>query len=174
MTYSLHIAMYDMRHKIASLENVFFQGMNVGDYYESGKRAWFRLKEKGGKLHQMPAHHNAAEYVDAWLEQAGIQGDKKTPLFRSVHRYQHDAITQNGLHRNNVRDMIKRRAKRAGLPETTNCHTFRATGITTYLENGGTLEKARMMAAHASTQTTKLYDHTKDEPTLDEVERIVI
>ena len=70
--------------------------------------------------------------------------------------------------------MIKRRVKQAGLPETTNCHTFRATGITTYLENGGTLDKARAMAAHASTQTTKLYDRTSDEPTLDEVERIII
>ena len=148
--------------------------MNVEDYYESGKRAWFRLHEKGGKRHEMPAHHNAAQYVDAYLHMAGIRGDKKTPLFRSVHRYDHSAITENRLHRNDVLAMIKRRAKQAGLPDTTNCHTFRATGITTYLENGGTLDKARSMAAHASTQTTKLYDRTSDEPTLDEVERIVI
>lgn len=149
-------------------------GMNVEDYYESGKRAWFRLHEKGGKRHEMPAHHNAAEYVDAYLHMAGIRGDKKTPLFRSVHRYNHSAITENRPHRNDVLAMIKRRAKGAGLPDTTNCHTFRATGITTYLENGGTLDKARAMAAHASTQTTKLYNRTNDEPTLDEVERIVI
>ena len=78
------------------------------------------------------------------------------------------------LHRCDVLAMIKRRVKAAGLPATTCCHTFRATGITTYLKNGGTLEHARAIAAHASSQTTRLYDRTNDEPTLDEIERIVI
>jgi integrase len=55
-----------------------------------------------------------------------------------------------------------------------NCHTFRATGITAYLEAGGTLENAQAMAAHESPRTTKLYDRTGDEITLDEVERITI
>jgi len=70
--------------------------------------------------------------------------------------------------------MIKRRAEAAGLPETINCHTFRATGITAYLENGGTIENAQTIAAHESPRTTKLYDRTSDEITLDEVERIAI
>ena len=52
------------------------------------------------------------------------------------------------------------------------CHTFRATGITAYLKNGGTLEKAAQMANHASTRTTQLYDRRRDELSLDEVERI--
>jgi hypothetical protein len=51
---------------------------------------------------------------------------------------------------------------------------FRATGITAYLEAGGTLENAQAMAAHESPRTTKLYDRTGDEITLDEVERITI
>jgi integrase len=70
--------------------------------------------------------------------------------------------------------MIKRRAKAAGLPERICCHTFRATGITAYLENGGTIEKAQAIAAHESPRTTKLYDRTSDEITLDEIERILI
>ncbi len=53
-------------------------------------------------------------------------------------------------------------------------HTFRATGITSYLKNGGTLEKAAQMANHASTRTTQLYDRRSDEVTLDEVERVLI
>jgi integrase len=61
-----------------------------------------------------------------------------------------------------------------GLPSSTCCHTFRATGITAYLENGGTIENAQAIAAHESPRTTKLYDRTDDEITLDEVERIVI
>jgi integrase/recombinase XerD len=70
--------------------------------------------------------------------------------------------------------MIKRRAVAAGLPYSTCCHTFRATGITAYLENGGTIENAQAIAAHESPRTTKLYDRTSDEITLDEVERISI
>ena len=60
------------------------------------------------------------------------------------------------------------------LPSSTCCHTFRATGITAYLENGGTIENAQAIAAHESPRTTKLYDRTSDEITLDEVERIAI
>jgi integrase len=54
------------------------------------------------------------------------------------------------------------------------CHTFRATGITAYLENGGTIEKAQQIATHESPKTTKLYDRTSDQITLDEVEQIII
>ena len=70
--------------------------------------------------------------------------------------------------------MIKRRALAIGLPSSTCCHTFRATGITAYLENGGTIENAQAIASHESPRTTKLYDRTSDEITLDEVERIAI
>ncbi len=53
-------------------------------------------------------------------------------------------------------------------------HSFRATAITTYLENGGTIEKAQQIAAHESPETTKLYDRTSDQITPDKVERIII
>jgi hypothetical protein len=52
--------------------------------------------------------------------------------------------------------------------------TFRATGDTAYLKNGGTLERAAQMANHASTRTTQLYDRRAEEVTLDEVERILV
>jgi integrase len=70
--------------------------------------------------------------------------------------------------------MVKRRARAAGLPAAVCCHTFRATGITAYLENGGTIENAQAIAAHESPRTTKLYDRTSDALTLDEIERIAI
>ena len=70
--------------------------------------------------------------------------------------------------------MIKRRCRHIGLPPRICCHTFRATGITAYLENGGTLEHAQAIAAHESPRTTKLYDRTDDTLTLDEIERIQI
>jgi len=53
-------------------------------------------------------------------------------------------------------------------------HTFRATGVTAILKNGGTLEKAAQMANHASTRTTQLYDRCAEVVTFDEVERILI
>ena len=147
-------------------------GMRVEDYYQNGKRWWLRLHEKGGKRHEVPAHHNAEAYLDAYLEAAGIAGQKKTSLFRTINK--HRRLTDSPMYRADVLRMIKRRAEAAGLPATTCCHTFRATGITAYLENGGSIENAQAIAAHESPRTTKLYDRTADEITLDEVERIII
>jgi len=147
-------------------------GMNVSDYFQQGKRWWFRLYEKGGKRHEVPVHHKAEEYVDAYLQAAGLGEDKKSPLFRSLDRQR--SLTGRRIHRIEVLAMIKRRARQAGLPETISCHTFRATGITTYLENGGTIENAQQIAAHESPRTTKLYDRTSDAISLDEIERIII
>jgi site-specific recombinase XerD len=146
--------------------------MRVEDYYENGKRSWVRLHEKGGKRHEVPCHHNAEAYLDAYLDAAGIREEKKSPLFRSVDARRR--ITANPMARTDVLRMVKRRAAAAGLPSSTCCHTFRATGITAYLENGGTIENAQAIAAHESPRTTKLYDRTGDEISLDEVERIVI
>ena len=70
--------------------------------------------------------------------------------------------------------MIGRRAAGAGIATKLGNHSFRATGITVYLKNGGMLEKAAAMANHASTRTTQLYDRRRDELSLDEVERIAI
>lgn len=144
--------------------------MDVQDYFPQGKRYWFRLHEKGGKYHEVPAHHRAEEYVDAYLDAADITGERKTPLFRSMTPKR--TLSENRIPRHKVWEMIKRRARQAGLPETTTCHTFRATGITTYLENGGSIEKAQRMAGHADAKTTGLYDRTSDKVSLDEIERI--
>ena len=146
--------------------------MNVEDYYRQGKRWWLRLHEKGGKFHQVPAHHNAEQYLDAYLEAAGIGNEKDTPLWRSMTKG--GAVTPNRMSRVDVFRMVKRRVRQAELGVAANCHTFRATGITAYLLNGGTVENAQAIAAHESPRTTKLYDRTADEISLDEIERIVI
>jgi integrase/recombinase XerD len=59
-------------------------GMAVDDYYPEGKRWWLRLHEKGGKPHEMPAHHKLEAYIDAYLDAAAICGQGRTPLFRST------------------------------------------------------------------------------------------
>jgi site-specific recombinase XerD len=146
--------------------------MQVEDYFQEGKRSWLRLHEKGGKEHVVPAHHNAQAYLDGYIQAARVADEKKSPLFRTINRQGH--ITPRGMTRSDALRMVKRWARQAGLPERICCHTFRATGITTYLENGGTIENAQAIAAHESPRTTKLYDRTSDEITLDEIERILI
>ena len=148
--------------------------MNVEDYYQQGKRSWFRLHEKGGKFHEVPAHHNAEEYLDAYLTAAGFAEDRKGPLFRSAVG-KSGALTHLRMTRTDALRMVKRRASACGIGiDRICCHTFRATGITAYLENGGTIEHAQTIAAHESPRTTKLYDRTNDTLTLDEIERIAI
>lgn len=149
-------------------------GMNTEDYYQQGKRLWFRLHEKGGKFHEVPAHHAAQQYLDDYIDGAGMADDRKEPLFCSA-AGRTEALSQKRMTRTDVLRMVKRRAAAAGIGiDRICCHTFRATGITAYLENGGTIEHAQTIAAHESPRTTKLYDRTAETLTLDEIERIVI
>ncbi|MGJ8690835.1 MAG: tyrosine-type recombinase/integrase [Gammaproteobacteria bacterium] len=148
-------------------------GMEVRDVYVQNRRHWVRLHEKGGKRHEMPCHHTLDEYLDEYLEAAGLRQDPRSPLFRTIKRGTGE-LSETPLPQANAYAMIKRRTKAAGIETEVCCHTFRATGITAYLKNGGTLEKAAQMANHASTRTTQLYDRRSDEISLDEVERILI
>ena len=147
-------------------------GMRRQDYFGQGSRGWLRLHEKGGKRHDVPAHHRAAAAVDEYVAAAELE-EPKAALFQSVDPAGR-RLTGRALERRVVLAMIKRRAAAAGLPPSTCCHTFRATGITAYLSNGGTLEHAQQIAGHASPKTTKLYDRTADAVTVDEIERIMI
>ena len=147
--------------------------LRVEDYYPAGKRWWLRLHEKGGKRHDMPVHHKLEQFLDEYLDAAGLRDAGKSPLFRSA-AGKTGRLTENLLHRIDAYQMIRRRTADAGFKIKLGCHVFRATGITAYLEAGGTLENAQAMAAHESPRTTKLYDRTGDEITLDEVERITI
>ncbi len=146
--------------------------MNVEDYFPKGKRWWFRLHEKGGKYHEVPVHHKAEEYLDKYLEAGSLGEQRKSALFRTVNRSRE--ITEARMYSQDVWRMLKRRAKRASLSSNVCCHTFRATGITTYLENGGTVEVAQQIAGHESPRTTKLYDRRHEEIALEEVERVRI
>ncbi len=147
--------------------------MEVGDFYANGWRWWIRLREKGGKHHELPAHHNLEAWLHEYLEAAGIGEEERSPLFRSA-MGRTGRLSEKPLVARNALDLVQRRAKDAGLGGRICNHTFRATGITAYLENGGTLEMAQAIAAHESPRTTKLYDRTADAVTLDEVERIIL
>lgn len=145
--------------------------IKVEDYFVQGRRSWVRLYEKGGKQHEVPAHHNLDEYIETYIKVAGLEGDPKGFLFRTV-AGKTGRLTPLPLSQADAYRMIRRRAKGAGIQTKIGNHTFRATGITAYLKNGGKLEIAQQIAAHESSRTTGLYDRRDDD--VNEVERTVI
>lgn len=147
--------------------------MKVSDYFVQGRRGWVRLHEKGGKEHEVSCHHNLETFLDAYVEQAGIGSEADGPIFRTT-AGRTGSLTTNPLWQQDAYRMIQKRAKAAGIQTKISNHTFRATGITAYLKNGGTLEMAQHIANHESPRTTKLYDRRREEISLDEVERIAI
>ena len=109
----------------------------------------------------------------AYLDGCDLRGSSKAPLFRTIGRGT-GKLSDTHLPQANAFQMVRRRAAAANIATAIGNHSFRATGITAYLKNGGTLEKAAMMANHVSTRTTQLYDRRSDEVSLDEVERVLI
>ena len=146
--------------------------MKVEDLRPKGAGWTIRLHEKGGKQHSMPCHHALAEALHAYIAAAGIAEDRKGFLFRTSPGHVATVLTDQSLDQAAAWRMIRRRAVAAGITAPIGNHSFRATGITAYLANGGALEHAQEMAAHESPRTTKLYDRNKERLTQDEVERI--
>jgi integrase/recombinase XerC len=147
--------------------------MRVEDVFVQNRRLWVRLHEKGGKRHEMPCHHNLEDYLTAYLDGCELRENRKGPLFRTIARGT-KRLSDTPLPQANAFQMVRRRALSANIETAIGNHSFRATGITAYLKNGGTLERAATMANHASTRTTQLYDRRPDDVTLDEVERVLI
>jgi site-specific recombinase XerD len=147
--------------------------MRVADVYVQNRRTWVRLHEKGGKRHEMPCHHNLDEYLHVYIKGAGIAGDAKGNLFRTAIG-RSGRLSERAMRQSDAWRMIRRRALAAGIATQIGNHSFRATGITEYLKNGGKLEIAQQMANHESSRTTGLYDRRDDQVSLDEIERVVI
>lgn len=145
---------------------------DVGDYVARNRRRKIVLHEKGGKHHEVWVHDVLEEYLETYLERAGIRNEPSTPLFRALNR--DGTASPRRWTRQRAWEMVKRRCRAAGLPSQVCNHSFRATGVTAYLANDGDLKKAARLAAHSSTRTTQLYDRTSDEPDLQEIQRIRI
>jgi integrase/recombinase XerD len=147
--------------------------LNVEDYYSQKKRWWLRLHEKNGKLNEMPCHHTLEQFLDAYIEESGIEDDRKGSLFRAAIGKTKKLATGR-MSRKDIWCMVRRRAADAGIETPIGCHTFRATGITDYLTNGGRIEVAQRMAGHSNAKTTGLYDRRNDDISVGEVEKIGI
>ena len=147
--------------------------MNVKDVFLTDGRLWLRLLEKGGKVLEVPCHHNLETYFRDYIEATGIAPDRDGPLFRSLNR--DGSLSVRRLTRHRAWEMLRRRARAAGISTDVCNHSFRATGITAYLENPeARVEVAQYLAGHADPKTTKLYDRRADRVSLDEIERIGI
>lgn len=148
-------------------------GMEMRDVYAQNRRLWVRLHEKGGTQVELPCHHTLEDYLHDYIDAASLREVARAPVFQTVQRgtakLSGAAMSQDDAYR-----MIQRRTLAAGIDTVVCNHTFRATGITAYLNNGGTLENAANIANHSSTRTTQLYDRRSDDVSLDEIERILI
>jgi integrase/recombinase XerD len=147
--------------------------LTVEDYYPQKKHWWLKFHEKNGKVNEMPCHPKLAVYLDAYIDAAGIASEKKSSLFRVALR-KTKILAPRPLSRTDAWCMVRRRAKDAGIPTAIGCHTFRATGLTDYLSNGGRIEVAQRMAGHSNAKTTGLYDRRSDDVSLAEVAKIAI
>jgi site-specific recombinase XerD len=145
--------------------------MKVADYFVQGRRRWVRLHEKGGKEKELPVHHKLEELLDQYLKATGLEKEPESPLFPAAIG-KTGKLSRRPLQRTDAADMLKRRLKQAGLPAHYSPHSFRATGITNFLENDGTLEAAQRIAGHADSRTTKLYDRRGQKVLLEDMERI--
>jgi len=133
-----------------------------------------RRREEGGKEKEIPAHHMLEQFLDEYIaalspRPSAVSTD--APLFRTAVR-RTDLLTDRPMRRTDAWAMVRRRCRDAGLVGAYSCHSFRATGITTFLENQGSLETAQYLAGHADSRTTKLYDRRTQRITREDVERI--
>ena len=134
---------------------------------------WLRFQEKRGKEHEVPVHSKAKEAVDLWLERSHLASNPSAPLFPSFGKNR-ETIESRRLDRRSVLKLVEKRAKTSGILKRVCCHSFRATGVTEYMNSGGTIEIAQRIAGHTSPATTRIYDRSGDRLTLEEIERVQI
>ena len=143
--------------------------LRLEDFLDLGRTQLIRLEEKGGVQRDIPAHPKLVEYLDAWIAVAKLRPfDHLFPAFDARGTLQ----TARPLTRSDVLRMVKRRLLRVGIPPVFSNHSFRATGITEFLTNGGSLETAQQLANHADSRTTKLYDRRATRLELEDIVRI--
>jgi integrase/recombinase XerD len=145
--------------------------LKVEHYYERKGCRWLRLSEKRGKIHEVPVHTQARKAIDEWLAASGLESELSAPLFPAFGPDK-NTIQIRHIDRTTVWKMIQVRARASGLEKRVGCHSFRATGITEYMNAGGKLEIAQRIAGHSHLSTTKIYDRSQDRLTLAEIEKI--
>jgi integrase len=145
--------------------------LKVEDYYQRKGQHWLRLHEKRGKIHEVPVHSDARTAVDHWLCASGLGSDPFAPLFPAFAKDK-KTIELRHMDRKSVWWLVQARAKASGLQKQVCCHSFRATGITEYMNAGGALDIAQRIAGHSQLSTTQIYDRSQCRVTAVEIERV--
>src|SRR3984893_3679292 len=130
-----------------------------------------RFREKMARRRRFPCHHKLEELLDQYLETSGLRNRPNAPLC-PIALGKTRKLGNRPATRIDAARMLKSRLKDTGLSDAFSPHSFRATGITNFLENGGTLEVAQRIAGHADSRTTKLYDRRGQKVLLEDMERI--
>ena len=147
--------------------------LRVADYFLKGKQRWLCFGEKRGKVHELPVHPKAEQAVEVWLANSGLSEHLDWPLFPAFLRDRETPI-KRPISRRSLYKLLRRFATKAKIDKKIGCHSFRATAITFFRENGGSLEDARKIANHERLATTMLYDHSSDKELVGHVLRVDI
>ena len=152
--------------------------LKVEDYYLRKGERWLRLEEKRGKIHEVPVHSKARDAIDLWLEASDLGSNPDAPLFpvfaRDKKTFFRNAETLELKHldRTGIWRLVQTRTRACGIKKRLCPHSFRATGITEYMNAGGALDIAQRIAGHSELSTTKIYDRSQDRVTIAEIERL--
>jgi integrase/recombinase XerD len=165
----------------AILATLIFTAARIGavsslttkDFFSNGEQWLFRFKEKGGKAREIPVRHDLALLLKRYLELAAIPTNISTPLFRSS-AGRSGKLSSNGMCADDIRRMLKRHLKNAGLPGIFSPHSFRVCALTDLLKQDVPREDVQYLAGHADPRTTSLYDRRKKKVTRNIVERISV
>jgi site-specific recombinase XerD len=132
-----------------------------------------KRRQTNKESREIPCRHDLQGFIRQYIDAAGIGQEKHGPLFRSTVRKE-KRLTGHMMIANDICRMLKRRLKKAGLPERISPHSFRVAVATDLLKQNVPLEQVQYLLGHADARTTKLYDRRERQVTRNVVERISV
>jgi site-specific recombinase XerD len=166
----------------AIIATLSFTGVRAGaiaklrrnDLYEAEGQWMLHFSEKRGKSRELPVRHDLQAILFQYLDEAEMRdAEMESPLFRSAIRRE-NRLTDRGMTPNDVCRMIKRRMRKASLPEKLSAHSFRVAVATDLFGQGVETAEIQYLLGHSDSRTTGLYDRTLKKVTRNLVERIRI
>jgi site-specific recombinase XerD len=146
--------------------------LRVKDLRPHGDTTQIVLPEKTGQHRALPCHPALTTALRAYIDAANIADDPEGPLFRTSRGHNARVLSPRPMAQPDAWRMIRRRAQAAGITARIDTQTLRATGITAFLSNGGSLSLAQTMAGHKSARSTQRYDPITKAPTQEDMQRI--